>query len=105
MAFENRCRIPALHSWEQVYEAAAVGGPEMLEYLANGDLSEFIGVTTPSTFVVVGPGPFILFPAMRRRRAWLSATTFPPVCEWLGDSIPVLSPYIDEAFIHEERSF
>ena len=38
-------------------------------------------------------------------RTWLSATMSPQVREWLGEFILMLSRYIDEARISEERNF
>ena len=41
-AFEVRSRMPALNSWEHVYWSAVTGNAEMLDFLENGELPDFL---------------------------------------------------------------
>ena len=41
-AFEVRSRMPALNSWEHVYWSAVTENAEMLDFLENGELPDFL---------------------------------------------------------------
>lgn len=41
-AFEERCRTPALNSWEHIYWGAVIGNQELVDYLENGPLPDYV---------------------------------------------------------------
>ena len=92
--------------------------PKTLEPGRAGDLTRgFIELMGPKSLqgrrlmghfdTGVRRGPDSSYYSQRRdaARTWLSATMSPPVREWLGEFISMLSRYIDEARISEERDF
>lgn len=92
--------------------------PKTLEPGRAGDLTrgfiELVGPKSPqgSRLMMnfdmgVRWGPDSSYYSQRRdaARSWLSATNSSQAREWLGDFIPMLSRWIDEARIHEEREF